>query len=61
MENKFSNLLCGFQKGFSTQTTLIKLLQKWQKCIDNKEIVGTVLIDPSKAYDCIQHDLLLFF
>ena len=59
MENKFSNLLCGFRKGFSTQTTLIKLLQKWQKCLDNKGIVGTVLIDLSKAYDCIQHDLLL--
>ena len=59
MEDKFSSLLCGFRKGFSTQTALIKLLQKWQKCLDNKRIVGTVLIDLSKAYDCIQHDLLL--
>ena len=56
----FLNLiLCGFRKGFSTQTALIKLLQKWQKCLDNKDIVGTVLIDLSKAYDCIQHELLL--
>ena len=59
MEDKFSSLLCGFRKGFSTQTALIKLLQRWQKCLDNKGIVGTVLIDLSKAYDCIQHDLLL--
>ena len=51
--------MCGFRKGFSTQTALIRLLQKWQKCLDQKGVVGTVLIDLSKAYDCIQHALLL--
>ena len=59
MQNKFSKLLCGFRKGFSTQIALTKLLQKWQQSLDKKEIIGTVLIDLSKAYDCIQHDLLL--
>ena len=59
MENKYSDLLCGFRKGFSTQVSLIKLLQKWQQSLDNKEIIETVLIDLSKAYHCILHDLLL--
>ena len=58
-QDKFSNFLCGFRKGFSTQTALIKLLQKWQHSLDQKGIIGTVLIDLSKAYDCIRHDLLL--
>ena len=58
-QDKFSNFLCGFRKGFSTQTALIRLLQKWQKSLDHKDIIGTVLIDLSKAYDCIRHDLLL--
>ena len=58
-EEIFSKYLCGFRKGFSTQTALIRLLQKWQKCLDQKGVVGTVLIDLSKAYDCIQHTLLL--
>ena len=57
--DKFSDLLCGFRKGFSTQVALIRLLKKWQKCLDKKWIIGTLLIDLSKAYDCIQHDLLL--
>ena len=58
-QEKFSNFLCGFRKGFSTQTALIRLLQRWQKSLDQKDIIGTVLIDLSKAYDCIRHDLLL--
>ena len=59
MQNKFSKLLCGFRKGFSTQVALTRLLTKWQQSLDKKEVVGTVLIDLSKAYDCIQHSLLL--
>ena len=30
-----------------------------QKHLDNKKIVGTVLMDLSKAFDCIPHDLLI--
>ena len=58
-QDKFSKFLCGFRKGFSTQITLLTLLKKWQNNLDKKHIIGTLLIDLSKAYDCIQHDLLL--
>ena len=57
--DKFSPLLFGFRKGYSTQHTLLRLLQKWQSCLDKEDIVGTVLMDLSKSYDCIQHDLLI--
>ena len=59
--NKFlSPLLCGFRKGYSTQYALINLLQKWQKCLDACDgIVGTLLMDLSKAYDCVNHDLII--
>ena len=62
---RFSNkilspLLCGFRKGYSTQYALINLLQKWQKCLDASDgIVGTLLMDLSKAYDCVNHDLII--
>ena len=58
-QDKLSPFLCGFRKGFSTQHTLVRLLQKWQSCLDKRGIVGTVLMDLSKAYDCIQHDLII--
>ena len=55
----FSLLLCGFSKGYSTQYALIKLLQKWQRCLDESDgIVGTPLLELSKAYDCVNHDLI---
>ena len=58
-ENCFSNLLCGFRKGHSTQHALLRLLHHWQKALDNSNIVGTVLMDLSKAYDCLPPDLLI--
>ena len=59
--NKFlSPLLCGFRKGYSTQYALINLLQKWQKCLDASDgIVGTRLMGLWKAYDCVNHDLVI--
>ena len=58
-ENKLSKKLCGFRKKYSTQVALIKLFENWQSSLDKNEIVGTVLMDLSKAYDSIRHDLLI--
>ena len=59
--NKFlSPLLCGFRKRHSIQYSLINLLQKWQKCLDACDgIVGALLMELSKAYDCANHDLII--
>ena len=50
---------CGFRTGHSTQHALLNLLKNWQKCLGKHGIVGTVLMDLGKAYDCFPHDLLL--
>ena len=59
VEKELSKYLCGFRKKYSTQHALFLLLQNWQDAIDKGNIVGTILMDLSKAYDCIQHDLLI--
>ena len=48
-----------FRKGHSTQDALLRVIESWRKCLDASGIVGTILMDLSKAYDCILHDLLI--
>ena len=43
----------------NTLHALFKSLYSWQKELDQKEFVGTILMDLSRAYDCIPHDLLI--
>ena len=59
IENKLSHKQCGFRKGYSAQYCLIKMLEKWKSALDNKKNTGALLTDLSKAFDCINHDLMI--
>ena len=54
-----SSLLCGFRKGYNAQHALVRMLEKWKTSLDNGANIGAILMDLSKAFDCIKHDLLL--
>ena len=43
------NLLSGFQEGYSTQHALFWAIETWKRCLDSRGIVGTILMDQSKA------------
>ena len=58
-ENIFSDKQCGYRKGHGTQTALINLTETWKKASDDKKKFGALLIDLSKAFDCISHELLI--
>ena len=49
----------GFRKGHSCNTALINLVDKWLHSIDKGEIVGAVFFDLRKAFDVVDHELLL--
>ena len=59
MDTFLNKLLWGFRKAHSTQPALFTLLQRRQNELDNSGLVGTILMDLLKAYDCLPHDLMI--
>ena len=59
----FNNILskhqCRFRQGYSTQHSLLLMIEKFKKNLDNGNLCGMLLTDLSKAFDCLKHDLLI--
>ncbi|XP_057316881.1 uncharacterized protein LOC130657914 [Hydractinia symbiolongicarpus] len=55
----FNKQQCGFRRGFSTQQCPIAMIEKCKKSLDNEGSYAALLTDLSKAFDCINHDLLI--
>ena len=50
---------CDFRKGYSTQQCLLTSLENWIRVVDNGQMFGALLTDLSKAFDCLDHELLI--
>ena len=57
--NLLYNLQFGFQKGKSTHMAIIVLLDKISEALDNGDYVIGVFLDFSKAFDTVDHCILL--
>lgn len=49
----------GFRQYHSCQTALIKLIDNWLHHIDNGESIGVIFYDLRKAFDFVDHNLLV--
>ena len=49
----------GYRKGYSSQPSLIAMFEKWKENLDKGGEYGALFVHLSKAFDCLQHDLLL--
>ena len=59
VEKFLSPYIFGYRKGHSTEQCLLKMLEIWKKAADEKRFAGAILTDLSKAFDCLNHDLLI--
>ena len=59
IENRLSKYQCGFRKGYSAQHCLILMIEKWKKAMDRRNCAGALMSDLSKAFDCLNFDLMI--
>ena len=58
--NIFNTFLAAFRSGYGCQSTLLHILEDWKKGLDNDEYLAAILMDLSKPFDYLPHDLLNF-
>ena len=59
INTRLSIFLSAYRKAYSTQHVLIRLIEEWKSNLDKGYVVGAILMDLSKAFDCVPHDLLI--
>ena len=55
----FSCHLSAFRQGYGCQDTLLTLIENWCKDLLKNNKIGALLMDLSKAFDCMPHELLI--
>ena len=58
VHNFLSPYLCGYRQGFNTQLALLSVIEKCKNILDKQGYGGVLLMDLSKAFDTLSHDLL---
>ena len=59
MDKFLSKYLCGYRENYSCEIALVPMIEKWKMARDNGEHAGGIMMDLSKAFDTINHELMI--
>ena len=59
IDPKLSQSLTAYRKGQSCETSLIGLVERWKRAVDNRNVVGVLSTGMSKAFDSLYRPLLI--
>ena len=59
MEPKLSKYLAGFRGKHNIQHAFLKMIETWRAMRNKTNKVGAIIMDLSKAFDMLNHNLLL--
>jgi hypothetical protein len=59
VSKNFYPYLSAFRSGYGCQTALLKIIEDWKNALDQHIFTAAILVELSKAFDCLPHDLLL--
>ena len=51
--------LCGYRRGFNNQHTFLTIVENRRKSLDNKSFGDSILMNLSKVFDTLNHELLI--
>ena len=57
--NSLSDFIAAYRQTYSSNHILIRLIESWKQSLNKNKLVEAVLMDLSKAFDCVLHELLI--
>ena len=59
LEILYSEFISAYRKSIGCNSTLMYLVETWREALDKDQYVGVVMMDLSKAFDCLPHKLIV--
>ena len=51
--------IAAYRRGYSCEHVLIELVEQWKQGLDSNKHAGAIMMDLSKAFDCLPHPLTI--
>ena len=59
LENILDPRMVAYRKMYSCQHLRLRLVEDWKQALENNKHVAAMLMDLSKAFDCLPHQLII--